>query len=132
MSHIEIINNLWLGNQYATSIFDGDSVLSIGCNPKKSFSHELKLSLIDSSGSDITKILPDALHYIHQELSKKHKILVHCLGGCNRSPIIVIAYLIIYKSMSMEDAIKLVKDKKPSIRIQKHYISQLSRYISGL
>ena len=30
MSHIEIIKNLWLGNQYSSSIFEGDSILSIG------------------------------------------------------------------------------------------------------
>ena len=26
MSHIEIIKNLWLGNQYSSSIFEEDSI----------------------------------------------------------------------------------------------------------
>ncbi len=51
MSHIEIVPNLWLGNQYSTTLFNGNTVLSIGCNSKK-FINQMKLSIIDSTTSN--------------------------------------------------------------------------------
>ena len=115
MSHIEIIKNLWLGNQYSSSIFEGDSILSIGCNPKKTYTNQLKLSIIDSKDSDISTILQDAIEFINKELLLNHKILVHCSGGINRSPIIVIVYLVKYCLYNLQDAITLVKQELKSI-----------------
>ena len=129
MSHIEIIKNLWLGNQYSSSIFEGDSILSIGCNPKKTYTNQLKLSIIDSKDSDISTILQDAIEFINKELLLNHKILVHCSGGINRSPIIVIVYLVKYCLYNLQDAITLVKQKKTSIRIQPHYLRQIQEFL---
>ncbi len=128
MSHLEIIPNLWLGNKYSTSIFEGDSVLSIGCKPCKTFQNHLKLSIKDSRESNISLILPKALQFINEELNSNHKLLVHCQGGINRSPAIIIAYLVMYKSYSVDDASVLVKTKKPSIRLQQHYLDSISEY----
>jgi protein-tyrosine phosphatase len=130
MSHIEIIPNLWLGNKYSTSIFEGDSVLSIGGKPYKTFQNHLKLSIKDSRESNISLILPKALQFINEELNSNHKLLVHCQGGINRSPAIIIAYLVMYKSYSVDDASVLVKIKKPSIRLQQHYLDSISEYYS--
>ncbi len=90
MSHIEIIPNLWLGNKFSTSIFEGKSVLSIGCNSLKIFPNYLKLSLKDSRESNITLILHKALQFINNELNNNRTLLVHCQGGINRSPAVII------------------------------------------
>jgi len=131
MSHIEIIKNLWLGNKYSSSIFNGESILSIGCNPKKNFSNQLKLSIIDSEESDITSILNQAFQFIHNELKLNHRLLVHCSGGINRSPIIIICYLVKYCSFTLNNAIEYVKEKKPSIRIQPHYLKQIEDFFNN-
>jgi len=132
MSHVEIIPNLWLGNKYSTSIFEGDSVLSIGGKPYKTFQNHLKVSIKDSKESNISFILPKALHFINEELNSNHKLLVHCQGGINRSPAIIIAYIVIYKSYSVDDASVLVKTKKPSIRLQQHYLDSISEYSKAI
>jgi protein-tyrosine phosphatase len=132
MSHIEIIPNLWLGNKYSTSIFEGDSVLSIGCKPCKTFQNHLKLSIKDSRESNISLILPNALQFINEELNNNHKLLVHCQGGINRSPAIIIAYLVMYKSYSIDTASVLVKTKKQSIRLQQHYLDSISEYSKAI
>jgi|SaaInlStandDraft_4_1057021.scaffolds.fasta_scaffold19712_1 protein-tyrosine phosphatase len=129
MSHIEIIPGLWLGNQFSTTIFTGNSVLSIGCNPKKSFDNHLKLSLKDSRDSDLKSILRDALKFIDNSLKSNNKILVHCKAGMNRSPAVVIAYLVIYKSYNIDDASQFVKIKKPSIQLHKHYLNDIEEYL---
>ena len=78
----------------------------------------------------ISHILPNAIAFIHKELTNNHKILVHCKGGINRSPIVVITYLVLYGSFTLKDAIIFVKEKKPSIRIQTHYIEQVESFLS--
>jgi protein-tyrosine phosphatase len=128
MSHAEIIPNLWLGNKFSTSIFEGESVLSIGCNSLKTFPNYLKLSLKDSIESNIALILHKALQFINNELNDNHTLLVHCQGGINRSPAIIIAYLVIYKSYTIIDASILVKTKKPSIRLQQHYLNCITEF----
>ena len=131
MLHVEIIHNLWLGNQYSSSIFNGDSVLSIGCKSKKLFNNQLKLSIIDSKDSDISVLFHKAFEFINKELKLNHKILVHCAGGINRSPIIVIGYLVKYCSYNLNDAIKLVTNKRSCVRIQPHYLKQISLWLSS-
>ena len=128
MSHKEIIENLFLANQYSTSIFDGEYVLSIGCNSLKYFEHNLKLSLKDNEESDITIILDEAINFINEAINKNKKILVHCKGGINRSPAIVVAYLVKYKLYSLLDAVDLVKNKKKSARFQPHYLNKIIKY----
>jgi hypothetical protein len=76
MSHIEIVPNLWLGNQYSTTLFNGNTVLSIGCKSKKQFINQMKLSIIDSKDSDITKILPQAMDFIDKNIKSNNQILV--------------------------------------------------------
>ena len=93
----------------------------------------MKLSIIDSKDSDITKILPQEMDFIDKNIKSNIKsnnqILVHCSGGINRSPIVVISYLVLHRGYELQDAIKLVKEKKPSIRIQNHYLSQLILFL---
>ncbi len=69
MSHIEIVPNLWLGNQYSTTLFNDNTVLSIGCNSKKQFINQMKLSII-------TKILPQAMDFIDKNIKSNNQILV--------------------------------------------------------
>ena len=132
MSHIEICNNLWLGNQYSTKIFDGEYILSIGCNSLKSCANNIKLSIKDNEDADLTTILPDALLFINKALNKNKKILVHCKGGINRSPAIIIAYLVIEKLFTVEEAYVYVKNKKPSIRRKEHFMQDIIKYKNSL
>ena len=60
MSYSKILNNLYLGNQYATEVIKNiDMIISIGCNSKyklKTIEH-IQISLRDKDTSDITPFL---------------------------------------------------------------------------
>lgn len=45
-------------------------------------------------------------------------VFVHCKNGHARSPSLVAAYLISHNGMGVEDAIKLIKDKRPESHIE--------------
>ena len=55
-------------------------------------------------------------------------MLVHCHAGISRSATIVIAYLMKALSMTLEEAYKLVKSRRPRIKPNQAFISQLMEY----
>src|SRR3989344_2965717 len=46
------------------------------------------------------------------------KVFIHCRNGHARSPSLVAAYLVKYKGMTLEDAYKLIKEKRPESHIE--------------
>ena len=72
MSHSKIINNLYLGNQYSTSIIKNvDTIISIGCKSKaNNIKNVYKISVRDKKSSDLTPFLGPVTEYIDEELIK--------------------------------------------------------------
>ena len=60
----------------------------------------------------ITQDLFPSFHEAIEFIDSADKILVHCAVGVSRSVSMVIAYLIIKKNMSYDEALKLVKEKR--------------------
>ncbi|KKQ98172.1 MAG: hypothetical protein UT24_C0005G0074 [Candidatus Woesebacteria bacterium GW2011_GWB1_39_12] len=52
-------------------------------------------------------------------ISQGKKVFVHCKNGHARSPTLVAAYLIKHQGMSVEDALKLINEKRPESHIEK-------------
>eukprot|EP01095_Lingulamoeba_sp_RSL-Kostka_P009086 TRINITY_DN310_c0_g3_i1.p1 TRINITY_DN310_c0_g3~~TRINITY_DN310_c0_g3_i1.p1 ORF type:complete len:274 (-),score=94.90 TRINITY_DN310_c0_g3_i1:145-966(-) len=65
------------------------------------------------------KMLEDGADFIHEHLSKdnNNKIYVHCKAGRGRSTACVITYLCKYKNMKVDEAWKLVKEKRSQINL---------------
>ena len=135
MSISTILPNLYLGNQYCTSIAEVDVIISIGCNPKVNSSGEsndiikYKFSIQDSSESDMIPVYEETTALISQHLSNSQSVLVHCKGGINRSPMVVMAYLCKYCDFSIEYASLFFKSKRKSVRFQAHYLEQLQLWL---
>ena len=130
MSYSEIIDNLYQGNQYSTKIIKNiDTIISIGCNSKANNITNYKISISDKKDSDLTLFLDDVTKYINDELDKKHKILVHCKGGINRSTAFILAYLCKYKNMSIDEAKEWISNIRKCAKFQEHYIIQIDKWI---
>lgn len=56
--------------------------------------------------------LPEAVKLIHQELGNNRPVVVHCLAGQQRSPIVICAYLMAKRGFTMEEAVSYVRSKK--------------------
>ena len=73
---------------------------------------------------DLMPVSPDALSLGIAALAKlidqKRKIYVHCQNGHGRAPMLVMAYFMIARGLSPEDAEALVSKKRPSVHLEKN------------
>ena len=59
--------------------------------------------------------LPDAIYTLHDLLSHKHRVYVHCTAGMGRSALTVIGYLTFIERYTLDEAVVLLKKSRPSI-----------------
>lgn len=83
----------------------------------------MHIELKDHSDENISTHFSDALKFIHEAISQKEAVLVHCRFGVSRSATIVIAYLMQYGTkespkpspMSYETSFDFVKARRPQV-----------------
>ncbi len=64
-------------------------------------------------GIPTEKQLRDGAKILHDWIDqKKYVVYVHCYAGQERSPLVCMSYLILWKGMEMESAISFVKEKR--------------------
>ncbi|XP_065582628.1 dual specificity protein phosphatase 3-like [Artemia franciscana] len=67
---------------------------------------------VDIVSYNLSRHFNEAAEFIDEALRKGGKILVHCQMGISRSATLVIAFLMIKKQLSVEEAIKTVRMKR--------------------
>ena len=67
---------------------------------------------------------------INESVENRRIIYVHCTNGHGRSPTLVVAYLIRYKKLSVDDAIALIKQKRQEIHIEDTQNEALNKYFN--
>ena len=75
----------------------------------------------DNYQTNIIRYFKDCFLFIEG----KDKIFVHCAAGMSRSPTIVIAYIMWKNKLSLNKAIKFVKEKRPLISQNDNFMNQL-------
>lgn len=122
---VEILPGLWLGNAQSSmdSMFLNDKQIQciINCTQHCPFIDEdliklkyripVKDNLVDSEINALYQCLETIVKKI-RENCQKYNILVHCHEGKQRSPAVIVAYLMKYGKMSLYEAIKAVKTKR--------------------
>lgn len=88
----------------------------------------LHIPMSDYGDSDVFEVGKSCFSFIDSARKNNENILVHCRGGLNRSPTIVIAYLMVKLKMTLNEAYYLVKNKREKITPHKNYIDQLKLY----
>jgi protein-tyrosine phosphatase len=83
------------------------------------------MPLLDIDTFDLSDYLAKSSEIIDKALSKGQHILVHCNAGVSRAPSIVIAYLILKRVMSYDEAFNLVKAARPCIKPNEGFVKQL-------
>ena len=80
---------------------------------------------------DIYSKLHEVADYIN-ESSGKGNVLVHCAAGVSRSATCLIAYYIKYRGMSYEEALSLLRNKRPIVYPNSGFQEQLKRFENEL
>ncbi|RXG68820.1 Protein phosphatase Slingshot [Armadillidium vulgare] len=88
----------------------------------------LNIRVYDDEKTELLRHWDDTYKYINQVKDKGSKVLVHCKMGISRSASVVIAYAMKAHNLSLEDAIKLVKNKRTCIKPNQAFTSQLKIY----
>jgi protein-tyrosine phosphatase len=67
----------------------------------------------DGSADEMKAHLRRALDDLHALISARERVYLHCNGGVNRAPTLAIAYLRAYRGMSLDEAMRHVKQRRP-------------------
>ncbi|KAK1353651.1 Protein-tyrosine-phosphatase IBR5 [Heracleum sosnowskyi] len=67
----------------------------------------------------------DAMNFLEQCEKDRARVLVHCMSGKNRSPAVVVAYLMKSKGWRLGQSYQWVKERRPSVEISQAVYQQL-------
>ncbi|XP_037551544.1 dual specificity protein phosphatase 16 [Nematolebias whitei] len=96
--------------------------------PKPDFipdSHFLRVPVNDSFCEKILPWLDRSVDFIETAKASNGRVLVHCLAGISRSATIAIAYIMKRMELSLDDAYRFVKEKRPTISPNFNFLGQL-------
>jgi protein-tyrosine phosphatase len=111
-----------------------ESILSLTGWPNSAFNaHGLTwrcVELIDGEGNDVSR-LQEAVSQL-DELLAKGSVLVHCMEGVSRSPLVVASYLADKAARSFEDCLKEVAQLRKGVQLQPGLIVLRRAYESAI
>ncbi|KAM3833512.1 dual specificity protein phosphatase 16 isoform 2-T3 [Vipera latastei] len=96
--------------------------------PKPDFipeSHFLRVPVNDSFCEKIFPWLDKSVDFIEKAKASNGCVLVHCLAGISRSATIAIAYIMKRMDMSLDEAYRFVKEKRPTVSPNFNFLGQL-------
>ncbi|XP_055506011.1 dual specificity protein phosphatase 16 [Leucoraja erinacea] len=103
--------------------------------PKPDFipeTHFLRVPVNDSFSEKILPWLNKSVEFIEKAKASNGCVLVHCLAGISRSATIAIAYIMKRMDMSLDEAYRFVKEKRPTISPNFNFLGQLLDFEKGL
>lgn len=133
----KILDNLWLGaiqsscNRDELKAKNIETVVTAVYGASAAYPYDFnyeRAKLRDVEDENILEYFETLLPKIHNELINNRGVLVHCIYGRSRSTSIVAAYLIKYKKMTTEEALKFIKEKRTQIDPNPSYLSQLKEF----
>lgn len=95
------------------------NVFIVNCTKNLPMLHEngMRIDVDDDRSSEcIDKMFscfPHVVGKIHEQLEADNVVIVHCLAGQQRSPAVIVAYLMLKCGYEMSVAIEFVRSKKP-------------------
>uniref|UniRef100_W8ADW6 protein-tyrosine-phosphatase n=2 Tax=Ceratitis capitata TaxID=7213 RepID=W8ADW6_CERCA len=136
---VEIIPGLFLGNEShscdsrALQRYNIKYVLNVTPDLPNVFESSgdiqyLQIPITDHYSQDLAKHFPDAIRFIEEARSNNAAVLVHCLAGVSRSVTVTLAYLMQTRTLSLNDAFTLVRDRKPDVAPNFHFMEQLHSF----
>ncbi|KAJ1503428.1 hypothetical protein HMI54_015014 [Coelomomyces lativittatus] len=82
----------------------------------------------DTADEKIEEFLDPATEFIENVRLQGKTIYVHCKAGVSRSATVVLAYLVRYQKMPLEDAHRFLRSKRPVIAPNIGFLSVLKEY----
>lgn len=134
----KISNHIYLGNAYNAANYSDilshniDIIINVTDDLFNYFENDINLKYYSLSVQDINEDSISKYFDIFIEIIENNQdsnILIHCLMGHSRSVTLVLIYLVIFKNLYIHDAIEYIKEKRPTININKTFYNQAKEYI---
>ncbi|KAG9346473.1 hypothetical protein JZ751_006784, partial [Albula glossodonta] len=87
-----------------------------------------RLPATDSSKQNLRQYFEEVFEFIEEAHQSGQGVLVHCQAGVSRSATIVIAYLMKHTLMTMTDAYKYVRSRRPVVSPNLNFMGQLLEF----
>ncbi|KAD2394397.1 hypothetical protein R6Q59_012857 [Mikania micrantha] len=79
-----------------------------------------------------TLTFDDAVDFLEQCEKDKARVLVHCMSGKNKSPAVVMAYLVKSRRWTFDQSYQWVKERRPSVDLNPGVLQQLQEYTNKI
>ncbi|KAJ0530749.1 putative protein-tyrosine-phosphatase [Helianthus annuus] len=79
-----------------------------------------------------TLAFDNAVEYLEQCEKDKARVLVHCMSGKNRSPAVVMAFLMKSRRWTFDQSYQWVKERRPPVELNPDILQQLKEYAQNL
>lgn len=135
---VEIRPGLYLGNAVSSTYYwrqrknIGAVVRLAGGPPIHAGTQVLRIVINDDPSEDISRYFYETNRFIAENLAEGRNVLVHCQQGISRSSTIVIAFLMAFLHIGVDDAIDIVRERAPWIFPNPGFLDQLSAAESSL
>lgn len=73
----------------------------------------VRVAIRDFDHFDQMVMLPEAVKVVATLLAMGKRVYIHCTAGINRASLVTIGYMTFFQGNSLEDALRLVKSKRP-------------------
>ncbi len=133
----EVAQNVWITNFFGArklSLLRSQNVTHVlVCADELpiAFPHSfqyLKLDgFTDNTGTDLWKQLDNALPWMDEALRGGGRVLLHCAAGSSRSGSVVIAYLMRFQHMTLQQALSTARRARPIIDPNAGFLEQLEQ-----
>ena len=139
--YTQITDQIFLGSDFCTGracTFHSDEFKKLGVRVELNLAAEKKetppddidiyawLPVVDGYAPTIDQ-LTLGTSLINEAVVNRNTVYIHCKNGHARSPSMVAAYFVRFKGLTVDDSIKLIKEKRPEVHIedvQKKVLSQ--------
>lgn len=133
----QILPNLYLSGKYGENFYDKfDVIINLNYPENKIPKNCLhidrgkiyRVGIDDSHIDDIYTYFDLFSALILTSLKERKKVLVHCHAGVSRSVSIILAFLIKYANMSLNNGLKKIREKRNIIQPNQSFLKQLRIY----
>ncbi len=134
-----IIDNIYLGNAFNacdyTNLNENNTKLIVNCTEEipnyypDNFNY-IKINIRDYNDVSILDKIEDIIMKINIYLlnNPTNSVLIHCYLGSSRSATILLAYLMKYYRMTLDNALSFVKEKRNLVNLNISFYKELKEY----
>ena len=120
----EIIQNLFVGDLAdARHGFDGIVINLLGDIPDGEPASAIWMPFLANGRAT----LDSSAAIIDRALELGARVMVHCEEGCERAPLVVAWFLKTRRGFSLDDAYRLLKERRPIIEDRRRWLGILNR-----